>query len=66
GDNTISDECPPECPDADGDGEVGVLDLGLVIGAWGTPDIDSDFDGDGVVGIHDLLDLLEAWGSCGS
>ena len=64
--NTISDECPPECPDANGDGDTDLDDLILVIDAWGTPDINSDFDGDGVVGIHDLLDLLEAWGSCGS
>ncbi len=66
GGNTISDECPPECPDANGDGDTDLDDLILVIDAWGTPDINSDFDGDGVVGIHDLLDLLEAWGSCGS
>ncbi|MBT4530658.1 MAG: hypothetical protein HOC27_05585 [Phycisphaerae bacterium] len=35
GGNIVADECPIDCPDLDGDGEVKVADLLLLIGAWG-------------------------------
>ncbi len=52
------------CPwDLDGDGTVGILDLLVLLAAWGTdPGGPPDFDGDGSVGILDLLALLAAWG----
>ena len=54
------------CPaDLDGDGEVGVTDLIVLLAAWGTdPGGPPDFDGDGNVGITDLIELLRRWGPC--
>ena len=54
------------CPaDLDGDAEVGILDLLLLLAAWGTdPGGPPDFDGDGSVGITDFLELLANWGPC--
>lgn len=49
--------------DLDGDGNVGIWDLLLLLAAWGTdPGGPPDFDGDGNVGILDLLTLLANWG----
>jgi hypothetical protein len=49
----------------DGDGDVGIGDLLLLLGAWGpNPGHAADFDGDGEVGITDFLDLLAGWGPC--
>ena len=57
-----------DCPaDLDGDGEVRVADLIILLAAWGpvpTPD-PPDFDGDGEVRVPDLIVLLGAWGACG-
>ncbi|MCP4839420.1 MAG: hypothetical protein GY894_08695, partial [Planctomycetes bacterium] len=64
GGNTISDECPPDCPDVDGDGMVGVNDLLTVVAAWGSDDPDADVDGDGTVGTNDLLAVIGTWGPC--
>ncbi|MFO0784534.1 MAG: LamG-like jellyroll fold domain-containing protein [Phycisphaerales bacterium] len=57
-----STEAPVITPDLNGDGEVDGTDLGLLLGAWGTPatDLNSDGDTDGT----DLGILLGAWGSC--
>ncbi len=57
---------PPDCPaDLDRDGTVGILDLLLLLSAWGTdPGGPPDFDNDGYVGILDLLTLLANWGPC--
>ncbi len=55
------------CPgDLDGSGAVGLLDLKIVLGAWGPVGAGNpaDLDGDGVVGIFDLLALLGLWGPC--
>ncbi len=57
----------PEAPDIpediNGDGVVDVLDLLLLLGAWGDcPDCPEDINGDGVVDVLDLLLLLAAWG----
>ena len=57
-------EMPATCPwDPDCDAVVGIIDLLVLLGAWGTdPGGPPDFDGDGTVGIADLLALLAAWG----
>ena len=54
------------CPyDLDGDGNVGITDLLLLLGDFrscnGSP---ADFDGDGCVTVADLLILLANWGPC--
>ena len=51
--------------DFDGDGEVNVADVLLLIGAWGPcPNCDEDLDGDGEVQVADLLLLIGNWGPC--
>lgn len=55
--------------DLDGDGNVGIEDLAMVLGSWGEcPDepeeCPADLDGDGEVGISDLLLVVAAWGPC--
>ena len=51
--------------DLDGDGEVKVADLLILIGAWGPcANCDADLDGDGEVKVADLLLLIGAWGPC--
>jgi hypothetical protein len=54
------------CPyDLNGDGDVAINDLLILLGAWGpNPGHPADFDGDGMVDIDDLLDLLANWGGC--
>ncbi len=53
--------------DVDNDGTVGILDLLILVGAWGRRPVPPatcppDLDGRGSVGIGDLLLLLAAWG----
>ena len=51
--------------DIDGDGEVNVADLLILIGQWGPcSDCDADLDSDGEVNVADLLILIGAWGQC--
>lgn len=51
--------------DINGDNEVGISDLLILIAAWGPcPDCDADLNGDDSVNIDDLLILLAAWGPC--
>ena len=57
------------CPwDLDNSGDVGVKDLLILLGAWGScppkGDCSADFDDSGDVGVKDLLFLLGAWGLC--
>jgi hypothetical protein len=47
--------------DINGDGEVNVDDLLILLGAWGTSDPDADLDGSGTVDVDDLLILLGSW-----
>jgi hypothetical protein len=57
--------CPNDCPeDLDGDGQVAVSDILLLIGGWGGNDSTQDLDGNGVVGVGDLLLIIAAWGPC--
>ncbi len=55
-------EILPVLGDLDGDGAVGVVDLLVVLGAWGPCSCPADLDGDGTVGVLDLLLILAAWG----
>ena len=65
GGNTVTDECPEDCPaDFNDDGEVDAADLGLLLSAWDTTEAQYDIDGDGVVGGGDLGTFLVAWGAC--
>ncbi|MBC23905.1 MAG: hypothetical protein CMJ32_08340 [Phycisphaerae bacterium] len=47
--------------DIDGDGFVNGVDLGLLLGAWGSGDPDADLDGSGFVDGVDLGVLLGNW-----
>ncbi len=55
----FGDPCPE---DFTGDGRVDGADLGLMLGAWGTPD--GDLNGDGLTDGADLGLMLGAWGDC--
>ncbi len=57
GSNTCSE-------DFDGDGQVDVADILLLIGAWDSTNPSFDLDSNGTVGISDLLMLIAAWGPC--
>ena len=48
--------------DLDGSGDVGIDDLLLAIGSWGTPQ--GDVTGDGTTDIDDLLEMISAFGPC--
>ncbi|MCZ6653802.1 MAG: hypothetical protein O7D91_12345 [Planctomycetota bacterium] len=54
---------PFESPlgDLDADCEVGILDLLILLAAWGEAGSPADLNNDGVVGILDLLILLANW-----
>ena len=54
------------CPwDLDGDGNVGITDLLMLLEDFGSCDgSPADFDGDGCVGIVDLLTLIGNFGPC--
>lgn len=63
--NTIDLGTP--CPgDFNGDGEVAVADILILIAAWGTGPSEADLDGDNDVDVADLLLLIAAWGACPS
>ena len=69
GGNCIEDMCDDcdDCPgDVDGNGEVGVDDLLLLLGEYGTDcsaGCDSDLDGNGEVDVDDLLNMLSYFGN---
>lgn len=59
--------CDPPLPgDLNGDGQVGVQDLLILLSGWGNCSADelcvADLNGDGAVGVVDLLILLSNWG----
>jgi hypothetical protein len=47
--------------DVNGDGVVDVLDLLLVIAAWGNPGGPEDVNDDGIVDVLDLLEVIAHW-----
>ena len=60
-DNGIADVC--ECVgDLDGNHAADVVDLLILLAAWGTPA--GDLNGDGNTDVQDLLIILAAWGAC--
>ncbi len=68
GSDCASIECD-QCPwDLDGNNDVGVKDLLILLGAWGPcppkGGCPADFDGNGDVAVKDLLVLLGVWGPC--
>lgn len=64
GGNLFGHYCP--IGDLNGDGAVNVLDVLILLGAWGTcadpGECPADLNGDGDVDVFDLLILLTAWG----
>ncbi len=57
--------CPSDCvADIDGDNQVAVSDILILIGDWGGTDPAHDIDGSGSVGVGDILMLIAAWGPC--
>jgi hypothetical protein len=66
-DYRVTIECcaPNPCvEDFDGDEQVGVTDLVLLLLAWETNDPKFDINGDGDVDVEDLVALILAWGPC--
>ena len=70
-DNTVSFECAvkcqdylPECPDINGDGNVGATDILNVLADWGLSDTPADVTQDGIVDISDILLVVSNWGPC--
>ena len=59
-------EDSPACPaDLDGDGQVRVPDLIMLLSAWGpNAGHPADLDGNDEVRVPDLILLLAAWGLC--
>jgi hypothetical protein len=56
---------PNACPsDINGDNNVDVSDLLMVIGVWGETGSTADVNGDGVVNVSDLLMVVGNWGPC--
>jgi hypothetical protein len=47
--------------DVNGDGSVGPIDLGMILGGWGSADRALDLNGDGSVGPEDLTIVLGNW-----
>jgi hypothetical protein len=69
GEGTLTITCTPDAPacvgNLNGDDTVDVLDLLILLDAWGpAPGSDADLNGDGTVDVLDLLILLDAWGPC--
>ncbi len=57
--------CPSDCPaDLDGDDQVAIGDLLILIGGYGGNDPTHDLDGNGSVGVGDILVLIGVWGPC--
>jgi hypothetical protein len=63
GTGTITTSCTVVCPaDRNSDTNVDAVDLGILLGAWGTSA--QDISGDGLTDAVDLGILLGAWGAC--
>lgn len=59
------DSCLADMAPTTGDGVVDVLDLLVVLEAWGTNSNDRDLDGVPGIDINDLLVVFGEWGTCG-
>jgi protocatechuate 3,4-dioxygenase beta subunit len=57
----VTNTCPA---DLDGDGEVGVDDILLVLSAYGSSSPAGDATGDNWVDVDDILAVVSAWGPC--
>ena len=55
----------PVSADINGDGVVGVGDLGILAGFWGLPGTIADINGDGVVAVGDLAIMAANWTAAG-
>ncbi len=65
GDTSCDDaRCYACVADIDGDGNAGIDDLLIIIGAWNTSDPDADINDDGIVNIDDMLMGMGYWGPC--
>jgi hypothetical protein len=51
--------------DLDGSGDVGSIDVSLLLGDWGEPGL-GDLNGDAITDAVDLAILLIGWGPCGN
>jgi hypothetical protein len=62
-DNSLASTCPG---DFDGTGSVGIDDLLILLGEFGscTANCQGDLDGDDDVDIDDMLALISMWGDC--
>jgi hypothetical protein len=54
----------PLQPDLDRNGQVGPMDLSMLLGSWGVADVQMDLDRSGAVDAADLARLLGGWGGC--
>ena len=64
GDNIFEEGCEDDCiADANGDGEVGVDDVLMVLSDFGSAG-EGDVNGDGIVDVNDILLVISAWGPC--
>jgi glucose/arabinose dehydrogenase len=57
---------PNNCPaDVNGDGDVGVSDILMLIESWGPcAGCSADVNDDGVVNVTDMLEVVGSWGPC--
>lgn len=63
GGNTISFVCPTDFPDANGDGQIDIEDVVVVVDQWGATNSPADVDSSGVVDVHDLITVIMSWGA---
>jgi len=57
----LSSDC---AADIDGDGNVNVSDLLIIIDQWGLTNSPADVNDDGIVDVSDLLIVSDNWGPC--
>jgi hypothetical protein len=61
----VCDDTEPCLGDIDGNGEVSVDDVLVILGSFGDSTTGpADLNGDGIVNIDDMLIILSAWGPC--
>ncbi len=57
-------DCSSCTEDINGDGQINVSDLLVVVSFWGTSNSGADIDGSGTVDMPDLLAIIGSWGNC--